>query len=276
VELGNILVLAQKEARDALRNRWFLAFSAAFAALALALAWLGLSGVGGYRVSGFGRTAASLIDLVVLIVPLMGLTLGALSLAGERERGTLLYLLSQPVSTTEILLGKFVGIASALLGALALGFGVSGLLMAARGGLAEADAYLALVGLAFLLALASLGAGLLVSAASHRSATAIGAAVVLWLAFALVSDLGLMGLALAARLDASTLFFLALVNPLQDFRIAAVHSLRENLEVLGPAGVYASRTYGAWLTWMLAGALTAWAAASVGLAGAVMRRRSGT
>ena len=104
----------------------------------------------------------------------------------------------------------------------------------------------------------------------------MGVALALWLAFALLSDLGLMGLTVALRLDAKSLFLLALANPLQDFKIAAVLSLRDNLETLGPAGEYASRAYGAWLGWMLAGALLAWSAASVGLAGALLRKKEGT
>ena len=109
VDFENVFILTQKELRDARRNRWFLLYAIAFAGLSLALAWLALSGAGNYGLAGFGRTSASLINLVLLIVPLMGLTLGALSLAGEREKGTLLYLLAQPINQLELLLGKFTG-----------------------------------------------------------------------------------------------------------------------------------------------------------------------
>ena len=124
VDLSNVLTLTQKELHDARRNRWFILFSVAFAGLALTLAWLALSGVGTYGLAGFGRTGASLINLVLLIIPLMGLTLGALSLAGERERGTLLFLLSQPLAQAELLLGKFVGLALAILAAVPAARGI--------------------------------------------------------------------------------------------------------------------------------------------------------
>ena len=126
IDFENILILAQKELRDALRNRWFLLYALAFAALSLALAWTALSGAGDYGLAGFGRTGASLINLVLLIVPLMGLSLGAMSLAGEREQGTLLYLLAQPINQIELLLGKSIGLALALVAALVLGFGLTG------------------------------------------------------------------------------------------------------------------------------------------------------
>lgn len=258
MEIGNVLILAQKELKDARRNRWFILYAAAFTGLALALAWLALSGIGNQGLAGFGRTSASLINLVLLIVPLMGLTLGALSLAGERERGTMLYLLTQPVSQAELLAGKFLGLALAMLVALVLGFGLSGLLIAWRGGTTDATRFLELVLMAFGLALASLSMGFLISATTRKSATAVGLALFLWLLFVFFGDLGLMGTAIVLRLDIDHLFTLALLNPLQIFKMAAILSIRSNLEVLGPAGIYAVRTFGTQLMVFLLAILALW------------------
>jgi Cu-processing system permease protein len=265
MDLTNILTLTQKELRDARRNRWFILYTVAFAGLALALAWLALSGVGTYGLAGFGRTGASLINLVLLIVPLMGLTLGAMSLAGERERGTLLYLFTQPIAQIELLLGKFIGLALAMLLALLLGFGLSGLLIAWQGGATQAGDYLLLMLLAFVLALASLSLGFLISAAVGKSATAVGLALFLWLLLVFFGDLGLMGTALVLRLDIDQLFTLALLNPLQLFKMAAILAIRSNLEVLGPAGTYAVRTYGSQLMVFLIAILAVWALLPLGI-----------
>lgn len=259
MDLENILTLTQKELRDARRNRWFILYTVAFAGLALALAWLALSGVGTYGLAGFGRTGASLINLVLLIVPLMGLTLGAMSLAGERERGTLLYLFTQPIAQIELLLGKFIGLALAMLLALLLGFGLSGLLIAWQGGATQAGDYLLMTLLSFVLALASLSLGFLISAAVGKSATAVGLALFIWLLLVFFGDLGLMGTAIVLRLDIEKLFTLALLNPLQLFKMAAILAIRSNLEVLGPAGTYAVRTYGSQLMAFLIAVLVAWA-----------------
>ncbi len=273
MDLANILVLTHKELRDAHRNRWFVLYSVAFAALALALAGLSLSGVGNYGFAGLGRTGASLINLVLLIVPLMGLSLGALSLAGERERGTLLYLLAQPVTQLEVLMGKYLGLGLALSAALTLGFGLSGLWIAWRGGAAQAREYLALVILAYLLALASLSLGFLISAAVRRGATAIGLALFAWLALVFFGDLGLMGTALTLRLKADVLLALALLNPLQVFKMAAILTIRSSLEVLGPAGLYALRMYGTRLMPLLLTILTAWVVLPMSLTFLILRQR---
>ena len=174
MDFENVLTLVQKELRDAFRNRWFLLYAIAFAALSIALAWFSVSGAGSYGVAGFGRTTAGLINLILLIVPLMGLTLGAMGLAGEREKGTLIYLLAQPISSAELLLGKFLGLAVALTVALVIGFGLTGLLMILSVGGGDFQVYLTLLVLSVLLALASLSIGFLISAAIKRAATAVG------------------------------------------------------------------------------------------------------
>ncbi len=53
-----------------------------------------------------------------------------------------------------------------------------------------------------------------------------------------------MGTAVVLQLNVNQLFAAALANPLQLFKLASILNLRQNLEVLGPAGVYAFRTYG--------------------------------
>ena len=273
MDVETVLILAQKELNDARRNRWFLLYALAFAGLSMGLAWLALSGAGSYGVAGFGRTTASLINLILLIVPLMGLTLGALSLANERENGTLLYLLAQPIDQRELLLGKFIGLALSLIAALGVGFGLTALLIAVRGGGADASTYAVLLGLACLLAVVSLSLGFLISAAVQRGATAIGLALFLWLLLVFFGDLGVMGTAIVMQLDVSQLLTVALINPLQLFKIAAVLDIRNNLEVLGPAGVYALRTYGSGLMPLLIGLLVAWIVLPLMLAIGLFKRR---
>ncbi len=275
LDLAAIWTLVQKELYDARRNRWYLLFAVAFAGLSLALAWLSLTGSGSFGLAGFGRTAASMINLVLLIIPLMGLTIGALSLAGERERGSLVYLLSQPVNQLEILLGKYLGAGIVLLAALIFGFGLSGLVIGWQQGAADVVVYLSLILFAFLLALASLSLGFLISASAKKTASAIGVAIFVWLLLVFFGDLGLMGSAIVLRLQVAELFTLAVFNPLQVFKLAAIWNLRSSLEVLGPAGAYASHTFGEALLPVLVAILGLWIVLPLAGAFAVFRLRGG-
>lgn len=271
--LGNILTLARKEARDGLRNRWFVLYAIAFAALALALSALSLVGSGNVGFAGFGRTAASLLNLVMLIVPLMALTAGAAAIAGERERGTLGYLLSQPVSRLEVILGKFVGLAITMVASLAFGFGLSAVAIAWQHGAGDAAGLAGLVALACVLAVAMLSVGFLISVLARRSSVAVGVAIFAWLVLVFLGDLGLMGSTILFKLQVSELFNLSLLNPLQVFKMAALTRIDASLDVLGPAGLYAHRTYGVWLDPIFVTVLLAWIAGPLGAAVIVFVRR---
>jgi Cu-processing system permease protein len=254
-----VWILARKELRDALRNRWFVLYTLAFIGLSLAFSYLALAGAGIVGFAGFGRTAASLINLVLLIVPLMALTIGAQSLASERERNTLAYLLAQPISRADIFVGKYVGFTLSLLASLALGFGISGLLMALNGvGAAAPSAYLHLTALAFLLSLTMLSVGMLVSVFCQRGGVAIGIGLFLWLIFVFFGDLGMMGTALVMRIPIDQLFWLSLINPLQVFKMAAIFNIQATLDILGPAGLYAMQRYGDGLLAIFFAALLIW------------------
>ena len=274
IDFQTVATLSRKEVRDAAKSRWLLMFGGGFTVIASALSWMALSGLGSFGVAGFGRTTASMVNMVLLIVPLMGLTLGALAIASERERGALAYLMSQPVTAFEILISKYLGIAAALTSALLVGFGISGLLVVLRGGSSNTGDFLALVGLTILLALSSLSIGFLLSAGLRRGATAIGLAVFLWLVLAFFSDLGLMGTAMTLDIGVRELLLMALANPLQVYKLAAILSIKNDLEVLGPAGVYAMRTYGDALLPILLALFVAWVVTPFAIGFFIFKRRA--
>ncbi|RMD63638.1 MAG: ABC transporter permease [Planctomycetota bacterium] len=268
-----VWTLAGKEVRDAVRNRWLWLMTGAFSALATGAVWLSLAGSSIAGGGGYGRATAVMVNLVLFFAPLMGLTIGASALAGERERGTLLTLLAQPVSKADIFLAKMLGLSVALLAATAVSFALAALTMAGRGG-GDAAAMLTLALATALLVEASLALGLLVSALSSRVVAAVGAAIVLWLALTVLTDLGLMTGAMAFRLRAPALFGAAVVSPLQAFKLLVIASATNAIDTLGPVGVYARRTLGAALPAALVGSLTAWTLLPLTAAGVVFCRRS--
>ncbi|MGC9261488.1 MAG: ABC transporter permease [Phycisphaerae bacterium] len=265
MNIENILILIRKEMRESLRNRWFILYSAAFAVLALAISWLALAGADQYGFAGFGSTAAGLVNLVMLIVPLMALSAGAGSFAGEKERGTLGQLLAMPVTRLEVLLGKFLGLTIVLAITLTVGFGISGIVILLEGGQTDGGGYLTMVALACFLATAMLSVGLLISVLNAKSSTAGGIAIIIWLALAFGSDLGLMGSAILFRLHIWSLFNLAVSNPLEVFKMATLYSSHASLHVLGPAGRYAMNHYGSGLWGVFLTVLGLWVVIPLGL-----------
>ncbi len=271
--VGGIGRFAGREFRDALASKWFLLYTVAFTVLAVGVSFLSLSGVGSHGFAGFGRTAAGLLNLIMLVVPLMALTAGAGSIAGERERGTLLYLLAQPVSRTQVLLGKYVGLAAALVCSLCIGFGVSAGVLAWRAGGVGVDAFAMLITFTALLAVAMLSVGVLISVISRRTSVANGLALFVWLTLVFVSDLGLMASSVLFKLRVHEVFGLATLNPLQSFKMVVIVNMNASLDVLGPVGAYASQTLGDALPWVLASSLVVWTILPLGLAVLLFARR---
>ena len=128
-----------KELRAGLRNRWFLLYTLLFLVLSVAFATVAIAGSTLTGQPGCGRSAAGLMNLMLLIVPLIGLTVGAQAIVAEREDRFLDFQLAQPVAPAEVYIGKYLGAAVSLILMLAFGLGAAGVILAVRGGAADAS-----------------------------------------------------------------------------------------------------------------------------------------
>ena len=257
--VSSTISFARREFRDALASRWFLLYTVAFTVLAVAVSFMSLAGSGSQGFAGFSKTTAGLLNLIMLVVPLMALIAGAGSIAGERERGTLLYLLAQPISRSELLLGKYIGLAMALCCSMCVGFGLSAGVLAWRAGGVGINSFVMLVVFTCGLALAMLSVGMLLSVLSRRSGVATGLGLFAWLILVFLSDLGLMAGTILFKLRVQEVFAVGVLNPLQAFKMAVIVKMNASLDVLGPVGMYASHTFGDALPWILAAVLIVWA-----------------
>ncbi len=251
--------IAGKEISDALHSRWFWLWTIAFTALASFMAAVALPGSQVAGFGSFGRTAASLVALAQIIVPLMGLTLGAYSIAGQKENGALRFLLSHPISRSEAFWGTYLGLAVSLAATVFGGFGVAGIITVVQGGGANAGSFIRIAILSWLLAISMLGLGMLISTFANRGSAALGMAIFAWLGLAFIGDLGVMGTSVATSLPTWSLLLTAIVNPTEAFRLASLTAFSGSLDVLGPAGRYAVDTFGNSLGWMLFLVMATWA-----------------
>lgn len=262
--------LVRKEVRDATQSRWLVGFALSFGLLVLLFA--SVQSGGDAFAEGFNRTTAGLLNLAILAVPLLALLLGASSVASEREQGTLATLLSQPIGPGELVLAKYVGLTLALWGAVALGFGFGGLLLALVVPLGAFDRFLVFVGLSVGLGSASVSIGLFLSVALRSRLRAMAAAVLVWLFLVLFYELAAIAVALAISSSGRTLLFAALLNPVEAARILGVLAVEPNLEVLGPLGAYLSTQLGRETSVaLLVGALLAWIGAPLAAAVTLFR-----
>lgn len=240
MQTAPIFILARKEFRDRIRNRWVLSVGAVFTMFALGIAYFGAAQQGGVGFRGIEVTIASLVSLVIYLVPLIALILGFDAVVGERERGSLDLLLSMPITRTELLLGKFLGLSAALTCSTVLGFGVAGVVLAHSQPLAAIYHYAGFVLSSVLFGMAFLSLAVMVSVFASDRARASGAAIALWFAFVLAYDLLLLGalVATGGQYGGDVLPWLLLFNPADVYRILNIFELQDVRTMYGLTTVF--------------------------------------
>lgn len=239
MELTQIFTLAAKEFRDRMRNRWVLAVALVFTVFSLVIAYFGGAQQGAIGFRSIEFTIASLVSLVIYLIPLIALLLGFDAIVGERERGSLDLLLALPITRLELLLGKYLGLAAALTLSTLAGFGLVAVLLYRQFSWAGLFHYGGFMISSVLLGLAFLSLAVLVSVLAKDRTRASGMAIALWFFFVLVFDLLLLGalVGTGGRFGGEAFAWLLLLNPADVFRILNVFSLDDVRTLYGLASI---------------------------------------
>ncbi|MEE9237244.1 MAG: ABC transporter permease subunit [Thermoplasmata archaeon] len=193
-----VWIVMGKEFLDTVRNKWIIAISAIFVILTLVVSYFGAAQTGGGAgFQGLSDTVTGMVGIEVFIVPILGLMLSYAAVVGEKEKGSILLLLSMPITRLETILGKFLGLASVMMAAILSGLGIAGAIIMVTAGTEGWENYLLFILGSMVFALAFLSVGLLLSTITKRRSTAMGLAVFIWFFFALIFDLVLIGIYVA-------------------------------------------------------------------------------
>jgi len=274
MDFNAVRTIARQELVINIRNKWTLIFAVAFGALVLAISYFGLVTAGAIGFQGFARTSASLLNLVIYVVPLVALIMGTMSFTSEKALSELLF--AQPVTRTDILLGKLIGLFTSIFTATLIGFGLAGLVIAAHAGNDGLLRYPMFVGLSLLLALIFLSLSALVSAMCHRKAKAFGAVLCLWFFFVLFYDLLVIGGTFLLNERSANLFIFSSLfgNPVDMVRVASLIVL-DGKEIFGIAGAALMRFLGGEIgsVMLLMAGLASWVVAPFLLARRLLNRQ---
>lgn len=270
----SITTIARQELTVNVRNRWTMIFAGVFSVLVLAISYFGLVTAGAIGFQGFARTSASLLNLVLYVIPLVALTMGTLSFTSDTSANELLY--SQPVSRVDVMLGKLAGLFAAIVIATFIGFGLAGVIISINAGTEGAARYPILVGFSLLLALIFLSLSALISAVCKRERKAFGLLVFTWFFFVLFYDLLVIGSTfLFSERTANTLIFGSLFgNPVDIVRVSCL-MLLDGRDIFGSAGAALLKFTGGEKAGLTVVTLTLafWIIAPAGLAHTLMRRQ---
>ncbi|MHB8875485.1 MAG: ABC transporter permease [Myxococcaceae bacterium] len=254
-------LVARQELLLAGRSRWTAIFAAVFAVLSLGVAASGYILSGGSGFQDFARTSASLVQLVVLLVPLASLLMGVLALAPERGTAELLF--SQPVPRTTILLGQLLGLFVALSSAELIGFGLAGVVVFANVGEEGGWGYWVLIlgALALTAAFLSLAALIGAGAVGRKRTRALAVALVVWFLTVVLIDLASLGVAslLPSGAASRVLIMSVILNPVGAVRTGALLGI-EGTAAFGSASLallrFTGGAFGAAL--ILGGSVLGW------------------
>ena len=233
--MKNFWLTAQTDILESLRARWFLVYSFIFGGLVALLFVFGLTESRVMGFTGLSRLMVTYIQLAMAILPVFVLITTVRSVAGDREAGVYEYLLSLPIGLAAWFWGKLVGrflvvflpVFLAMVAAIAWG--------ATKGAAVPWALFIYYTGLLMALAWCFLGLAMLLSTLTRSADVAQASAFVLWLTLLLFLDLILLGVMIRGHLPPETAVALALINPLQVFRTAAMLLLDQQLVMLGPS-----------------------------------------
>lgn len=233
--MKHLWLTARTDILESLRAKWFLAYTIIFGGLVALLFVFGLTESRIMGFTGLSRLMVTYIQLAMAILPVFVLVTTVRSVAGDREAGVYEYLLSLPIGLASWYWGKLAGrflvvflpVFLAMLGAVLWGV--------AKGASVPWALFIYYTGLLMALAWCFLGIGMLLSTLTRSADVAQASAFVIWLTLLLFLDLILLGVMIRGHLPPESAVAIALANPLQVFRTAAMMLLDSQLVMLGPA-----------------------------------------
>lgn len=237
-----MLAVAGYEWQIVLRSRWLAAFAALFAVLGALLFYWNHALFRSGTAQGLTRQSLLLVNMLLQLVPLMGLLLSSLALSGERNDGMTRLLRTYPLTHRQYVGGTFCGLVLALLCAVAAGTAVvyfGGALLGWRGG-AQAVGMLLLTSVPLLGAFAAIGVWLGSWVKSRLQAVA--GSLLLWFFSVYLYGMLVMAVlpALPRLVQEPVLAGLLMLNPVEAVRVATVFWQGQGY-VYGPAFYYWER-----------------------------------
>jgi ABC-2 type transport system permease protein len=242
--MKNLFLVAYLDVKESLRSKWFYVYSVVFGGL---MALFFITGVSDSVVMGFtglSRMLLIFIQVTIIILPIFILITTVKSISGDRESNVLEYMLSFPVSLKDYywgkMLGRFLTVFMPVFLALILGvlFGLF------KGGDLPWRMVFLYSLLLFSLSFVFLGLAFFLSTIVKSTDMALGASFVAWITMLAFIDIALMGLMLQGRMSDGLIVTLAMLNPIEVFRIGAISLFDPELTVIGPVAYYLLDTLG--------------------------------
>ena len=236
--MKNLLLIAYLDLKESIRANWFIIYSVVFGGL---IALFFIAGITESQVMGFtglSRLLLMYIQVTIVILPIFILVTTVRSISGDRDSHILEYMLSFPISLRQYYWGKvfgrfitvFLPVFMAMLFAILYGM--------FRGADIPWSIFFLYTGLLFAMSSAFLGIAFFVSSIVKSSEMALGISFFVWILLLAFIDIALISLMMQQRINAELIVAIAMINPMEIFRVAAISLFDPELTVMGPVAFY--------------------------------------
>ena len=236
--MKNLFLVAYLDIKESLRSRWFYVYSLIFGGLMALFFITGVSDAVVMGFTGLSRMLLIFIQVTIIILPIFILVTTVKSISGDRESNVLEYMLSFPISLKDYYWGKMAGrfltVFLPVFFALILGV-IFGLF---KGGELPWSMIFLYSGLLFSLCFTFLGIAFFLSSIVKSTDVALGSSFMIWIVLLAFIDIALIGLMLQNRISDSAIITVAMLNPIEVFRIGAISLFDPELTVIGPVAYY--------------------------------------
>ncbi|DAB36950.1 MAG: ABC transporter permease [Epsilonproteobacteria bacterium] len=236
--MENLVLIALLDMKESLRARWFLVYSLVFGGL---IALFFVAGVTESQVMGFSglsRLLLMYIQITIVILPIFILVTTVRSISGDRDNHILEYMLSFPLSLSHYYWGKILGRFATVFLPVFFAMVLALLIGVLKGASIPWSLFLFYTGLLFALSSAFLGIAFLISSSVKSSEVALGLSFFVWIFLLAFIDIILISLMMQNRFSEELIIAIALVNPMEVFRVAAISLFDPELTVMGPVAFY--------------------------------------
>lgn len=220
--MKNLLLIAKIDIKESFRSRWFLLYLLVFAGL---IAIFFVSGVIDSRMAGFNGLSRMLllfVQICVVVFPIFVLISTVRTICSDREQGALEYLLIFSLSLKEYYFGKVLGRMLSIFLPILFALFLS-LIFAIIKGDSVPWGVLGFYSLLLcVLSFVFLSFGFLISSVIKNSEMALGFSFLFWLFLLAFLDIALIGLLMQHLVSENIIFSIAVLNPMEVFRIAAL------------------------------------------------------
>ena len=236
--MKNLLLIAYLDLKESIRANWFIVYSLVFGGL---IALFFIAGITESQVMGFSglsRLLLMYIQVTIVILPIFILITTVRSISGDRDSHILEYMLSFPISLKQYYWGKIVGrfITVFLPVFMAMVFAI--LYGMFKGAEVPINLFFLYTGLLFSMSSAFLGIAFFISSIVKSSEMALGISFFVWIFLLAFIDIALISLMMQQRINAELIIGIAMINPMEIFRVAAISLFDPELTVLGPVAFY--------------------------------------